>query len=51
MDAKGRLTIPTRYREQILQSCNGEIVVTIDTEETCLSVSYTHLTLQTILLV
>ena len=36
MDAKGRLTIPTRYREQILQSCNGEIVVTIDTEEKCL---------------
>jgi MraZ protein len=36
MDAKGRLTIPTRYREQIMQSCSGEIVVTIDTEEKCL---------------
>jgi len=36
LDAKGRLAIPTRYREQLMQHCNGEMVVTIDTEERCL---------------
>ncbi len=36
LDAKGRLAIPTRYRDQLLEHCNGEMVVTIDTEERCL---------------
>ncbi|MDG1113909.1 MAG: division/cell wall cluster transcriptional repressor MraZ [Pseudomonadales bacterium] len=36
MDAKGRLTVPTRYRDEILESCRGAVVVTIDTEERCL---------------
>ncbi|MBD3646440.1 MAG: division/cell wall cluster transcriptional repressor MraZ, partial [Pseudomonadales bacterium] len=36
LDAKGRLAIPTRYRDHLLQHCNGEMVVTIDTEERCL---------------
>ncbi|MFT4718870.1 MAG: MraZ protein [Candidatus Azotimanducaceae bacterium] len=36
IDAKGRLAIPTRYREVIEQQCNGEMVVTIDTDERCL---------------
>lgn len=33
IDVKGRLNIPTRYREALGQD---KIVVTIDTEETCL---------------
>ncbi len=36
LDTKGRLAIPTRYREQLLQNCNGHLIVTIDTEVTCL---------------
>lgn len=32
IDAKGRLAMPSRYRE----SLHGSLVVTIDTEETCL---------------
>lgn len=32
IDAKGRLTVPTRYREAL----GTALVVTIDTEETCL---------------
>ena len=36
IDAKGRMAVPVRYREQLSQLCNGEVVVTIDTEENCL---------------
>ena len=36
LDAKGRLAIPTRYREMLEQQCNGEMVITIDTDERCL---------------
>jgi len=36
LDAKGRLAIPTRYREMLEQRCNGEMVITIDTDERCL---------------
>lgn len=36
LDAKGRLAVPTRYRELLANHCNGEMVVTIDTEEKCL---------------
>ncbi len=36
LDAKGRLAVPTRYRELLTSHCNGEMVVTIDTEEKCL---------------
>jgi len=30
LDAKGRLAIPTRYRERLASRCAGEIVVTVD---------------------
>ena len=30
LDAKGRLAIPTRYRDRILSRSNGEVVVTVD---------------------
>ncbi len=36
IDEKGRLAVPTRYRDQLLQDCSGRLVITIDTEVTCL---------------
>ncbi len=36
IDAKGRLAVPARYREVLSLEDEGAMVVTIDTEETCL---------------
>ena len=36
LDAKGRMAIPTRYRQVLLDRCAGSLVATIDTEEPCL---------------
>ena len=36
MDGKGRLAVPTRYRDALGASERASLVVTIDTEETCL---------------
>ena len=36
MDAKGRLAMPARQREPLLALCQGQIVVTIDTQSKCL---------------
>ncbi|PHQ80860.1 MAG: cell division/cell wall cluster transcriptional repressor MraZ [Coxiella sp. (in: Bacteria)] len=36
MDAKGRVTIPAQYRQAITEEANGQLVVTIDTEDRCL---------------
>ncbi len=36
MDAKGRLAMPARQREPLLSQCNGQLVVTIDTQSRCL---------------
>ena len=30
LDAKGRLAIPTRYREKLISRCDGQMVVTVD---------------------
>ncbi|BAU47265.1 cell division protein MraZ [Sulfurifustis variabilis] len=30
LDAKGRLAIPTRYREALTRHCNGQMVITVD---------------------
>ena len=30
LDAKGRMAIPTRYRERLASRCDGEIVMTVD---------------------
>ena len=38
LDAKGRLAIPTKYRDQLAVLCESRLVVTIDTEERCLLV-------------
>ncbi len=36
LDAKGRLAIPARYREALLQQCDGQLVTTINPDEKCL---------------
>lgn len=36
LDTKGRLTIPTRYRQTLSELCEGRMVVTIDIEDRCL---------------
>ena len=37
MDAKGRMAIPTRYRERLGARCDGQIIVTVDKDH-CLLV-------------
>ena len=37
LDAKGRLAIPTRYRQELTDSCAGQLVVTVDRDH-CLLV-------------
>jgi len=36
LDEKGRLALPTRYRDYLFASADNQVVVTIDTEENCL---------------
>ena len=36
LDAKGRLSVPARQRESLLDICAGSIVVSIDTQSSCL---------------
>ena len=36
MDAKGRLAIPARHRERLMELSGGQIVVTIETKAPCL---------------
>lgn len=38
MDAKGRLAMPAKQRERLLSECEGQVVVTIDTQSRCLSI-------------
>jgi MraZ protein len=35
LDAKGRIAIPTRYRDQLAESCASELVITVD-KDRCL---------------
>lgn len=36
VDSKGRIAIPTRYRNMLLESCEGQLVCTIDIQQKCL---------------
>ena len=36
VDGKGRIAIPTRLREQLMETCQGDLVVTADYMEPCL---------------
>lgn len=38
MDSKGRLAVPTRYRERLVESCGGKLIATISLMDRCLSV-------------
>lgn len=38
MDAKGRIAIPTKCREQLASVCDGQIVITAHIQERCLSI-------------
>ena len=33
LDAKGRMAMPTRYREILVDRCDGQLIVTIDIDE------------------
>ena len=37
LDAKGRLAIPTRYRDRLIETCGGLLVITISLTERCLT--------------
>lgn len=36
LDPKGRLAVPTRYRDRLQLDASGQLIVTIDTESACL---------------
>ena len=36
LDAKGRIVLPARYRERLLELCQSQLIVTIDTQQPCL---------------
>lgn len=36
LDSKGRLAIPTRYRDSLVDGCEGQLVCTIDLHQPCL---------------
>jgi len=36
VDQKGRIAIPMRYRQSMLDKAHGQLVITIDTEQRCL---------------
>lgn len=36
LDAKGRLAMPSRYRDELISRCAGQLIVTIDAVDSCL---------------
>ncbi|MDH3761733.1 MAG: division/cell wall cluster transcriptional repressor MraZ [Gammaproteobacteria bacterium] len=36
LDAKGRIVLPARYRERLVEFCRSQLIVTIDTDQPCL---------------
>lgn len=36
LDAKGRLAVPTRYREQLTERSTGRLIATVDRSDRCL---------------
>ena len=42
MDAKGRMAIPAKYREQLASECDGRIVMTAHTQDRCVLVYPEH---------
>jgi MraZ protein len=42
LDAKGRMAMPARYRDQLQSQCAGHLVATIDTSARCLLLYPVH---------
>lgn len=42
LDAKGRLAMPSRYRQELDERCEGQMVITIDLHEPCLCLYPLH---------
>lgn len=38
LDAKGRLAMPSRYRDELISRCEGQLVVTVDAADRCLCI-------------
>ena len=38
LDAKGRLAMPSRYRDELISRSSGQLIVTIDAVDPCLCV-------------
>lgn len=38
LDAKGRLAMPSRYRDELEQRCAGHLVITVDVNDPCLCI-------------
>ncbi|AIS16623.1 division/cell wall cluster transcriptional repressor MraZ [Pseudomonas rhizosphaerae] len=38
LDAKGRLAMPSRYRDELDSKCSGQLIITVDTVDPCLCV-------------
>jgi MraZ protein len=38
LDAKGRLAMPTRYRERIMERSSGRLIATVDRSDRCLHI-------------
>ena len=38
LDAKGRLAMPSRYRDELIERCEGQMVITIDLVDPCLCI-------------
>lgn len=36
LDAKGRMPLPARFREQVIDRCEGRVVLTVDIQSKCL---------------
>jgi len=36
LDAKGRVAMPTRYRQRLSDTCDGQMVITVDNSDCCL---------------
>ncbi len=36
LDAKGRMAMPSKYRERLAATCDGQLVVTVDLRDPCL---------------
>ena len=41
LDAKGRLSIPSRYRAQLQETCQGQVIITVD-KDYCLLIYPLH---------